>query len=100
MVGPGPRLQPLGEAASAGSTGGTEEPLTLLSMEQQPCWATGTKFTLFCSFKTIAGQGGRVDAPQFGPGARACPRRTQHKGTLPTAGNTAQPERYRGSGLK
>lgn len=48
--------------------------------------------------------------PQSGLGARveehraclergsACPKRTaQHKGTLPTAGNTTQPERYRGS---
>lgn len=39
------------EAASAGITGGSEE-------QQQPCWARETKFTLSCSFKTIAGQGG------------------------------------------
>lgn len=34
----------------AGSTGASEE-------QQQPCWARETKFTLSCSFKTIAGQG-------------------------------------------
>lgn len=78
--------------------------------EEEPCWARETRFTLSCSFKTTTGQGERVDALQFGPGARTeecrackekallCPsRKTQHKGTLPMAGYTTQPERYRGS---
>lgn len=69
--------------------------------EEQPCWARGTKFTLSCSFKTTAGQAGRVDAPPpplaLEPGRwwTACPREEDT-----AQGHTAQPERYRGSGLK
>lgn len=57
------------EAASASGTGGSEELLTFLRVEeeQQPCWARETKFTLSCSFKTTARQGGRVDAPAVWP---------------------------------
>lgn len=92
------------QAASASGTGGPEEPLTFLrgEEEQQPCWATEKEFTLSCSFKTTARQGGHM-SPQFGPGARAeahracLERRMQHKGTLPIARSTAQPDRYRGS---
>lgn len=99
------------KAASAGGSGSSEEPVTFLRMEgeQEPCWARDTKFTLSCSFKTTAGQGERAGASALGPRATAeeywpteegsaLPgERTQHKGTLPMAGTTTQPERYRGS---
>lgn len=82
-------------------------------VEEQPCWAKETKFTLSCSFKTTDGQGGRVAAPAVWSQSRAekhraclerrsaCLRtRTQHKGTSPMAGHRTQPERYRGLHLK
>lgn len=65
------------EVASVGGIGGFKELLTFLRVEEEeePCWARETKFTLSCSFKTTAGQGERVDALQFGPGARTEERR-------------------------
>lgn len=75
--------------------------------EQQPCWTRETKFTLSCSFKTTARQGGRADAPTVWPwsqGGRAqglpgeglCLPRGQHStrahcprlGTLPSLKDT------------
>lgn len=60
------------EIASVGGIGGFKELLTFLKVEEEeePCWARETKFTLSCSFKTTAGQGERIDALQFGHGAR------------------------------
>lgn len=114
-LGPGLGLKPLGKRSclswwhrrlqGAADTFLKEEE----EEEEEPCWARGTKFTLSCSFKTTAGQGERVDALRLGPGPgqrnagpvrrRLCSAQggRQHKGTLPTAGSTTQPERYRGS---
>lgn len=102
---------PWREAAQLASTGGSEEPLTLLRVEeQQPGQGREqTKFTLSWSFRTAVGQAERVDVPaawveEHGAcleRGSACPRKsTQHKGTLPTTGSTAQPERYRGPHYK
>lgn len=98
-VGPGPQPKPRGVAASARSTGGSKEPLRFSRVEkkEEPCWAKETKFTLSCSFKTTAGQGKKLDTPAArteecraceGKGSAQPERRTQHKGTSPTAGDT------------
>uniref|UniRef100_K9IIK8 Putative vacuolar sorting protein vps24 n=1 Tax=Desmodus rotundus TaxID=9430 RepID=K9IIK8_DESRO len=72
-----PEPEPPGATAASEDEEEEEEE----EQQQQPCWARKTKFTLSCSFKTTAGQGGRGDARSLAlePGPRStAPARRGH----------------------